>query len=89
MKHQNTDLSDTPDTQGEKKIDELLNDENNYCHKCGYPGYKTDGNGKVWCIKCLDKALKRKPIVKGAKTGRNEQCVCGSGKKFKKCCLGK
>ena len=22
------------------------------------------------------------------KTGRNEPCPCGSGKKFKKCCLG-
>jgi hypothetical protein len=24
-----------------------------------------------------------------AKIGRNEQCPCGSGKKFKRCCLGK
>lgn len=23
------------------------------------------------------------------KTGRNELCFCGSGKKYKKCCLGK
>jgi len=23
------------------------------------------------------------------KIGRNEPCPCGSGKKFKKCCLGK
>jgi len=23
------------------------------------------------------------------KIGRNERCPCGSGKKFKKCCLGK
>ena len=23
------------------------------------------------------------------KTGRNDACPCGSGKKFKKCCLGK
>lgn len=23
------------------------------------------------------------------KVGRNEPCPCGSGKKFKKCCLGK
>ncbi|MCB2262684.1 MAG: SEC-C domain-containing protein [Candidatus Thiosymbion ectosymbiont of Robbea hypermnestra] len=21
------------------------------------------------------------------KTGRNEKCLCGSGKKYKKCCL--
>lgn len=25
-------------------------------------------------------------IIKGEKTGRNDPCPCGSGKKFKKCC---
>jgi hypothetical protein len=30
------------------------------------------------------------PIIqKGAKVGRNDPCPCGSGKKYKKCCLGK
>ena len=29
------------------------------------------------------------PIRKGPKTGRNEQCPCKSGKKYKKCCLEK
>ena len=29
----------------------------------------------------------RKPIVKNETTGRNDPCVCGSGKKYKKCCL--
>lgn len=28
----------------------------------------------------------RKPVVKGDKTGRNDMCPCGSGKKYKKCC---
>ncbi|MBI4823270.1 MAG: preprotein translocase subunit SecA [Nitrospirae bacterium] len=26
------------------------------------------------------------PVVRGKKTGRNEPCPCGSGKKYKKCC---
>jgi preprotein translocase subunit SecA len=26
------------------------------------------------------------PLTKGKKTGRNEPCPCGSGKKYKKCC---
>ena len=26
------------------------------------------------------------PIVKGMQPGRNDPCVCGSGKKYKKCC---
>ena len=27
------------------------------------------------------------PIVVSDKTGRNDPCPCGSGKKFKKCCI--
>ena len=30
-----------------------------------------------------------KPAYGGAKTGRNDPCPCGSGKKYKKCCLDK
>jgi hypothetical protein len=29
------------------------------------------------------------PRVSGPKIGRNDLCPCGSGKKYKKCCLGK
>ncbi|MEK7375562.1 MAG: preprotein translocase subunit SecA [Candidatus Margulisiibacteriota bacterium] len=29
------------------------------------------------------------PVVKPDKTGRNDPCPCGSGKKYKKCCMGK
>jgi preprotein translocase subunit SecA len=28
-------------------------------------------------------------IVRDARIGRNDPCPCGSGKKFKKCCLAK
>lgn len=30
---------------------------------------------------------KQMPIVKGEKIGRNDPCPCGSGKKYKKCCM--
>ena len=30
-----------------------------------------------------------KPFIAPEKIGRNEPCPCGSGKKYKKCCLGK
>ena len=30
-----------------------------------------------------------KPFVAKEKVGRNDPCPCGSGKKYKKCCLGK
>ena len=28
----------------------------------------------------------KQPISVGEKTGRNDPCPCGSGKKYKKCC---
>jgi len=34
----------------------------------------------------LREARLRKAIVKSGRIGRNKQCPCGSGKKFKKCC---
>jgi len=33
--------------------------------------------------------IKLQPAEKKKKTGRNEPCPCGSGKKYKKCCLVK
>jgi uncharacterized protein YchJ len=36
-------------------------------------------------IKELEKTLPKLP----RKVGRNERCVCGSGKKFKYCCIYK
>lgn len=33
--------------------------------------------------------IKGNPIVLEPKTGRNSRCHCGSGKKFKKCCIHK
>jgi SEC-C motif-containing protein len=36
------------------------------------------------------KAVTRKPVVRTApKIGRNDPCICGSGQKFKKCCIDK
>lgn len=33
-----------------------------------------------------DDSVKKKPIVKPKKIGRNDPCPCGSGKKYKNCC---
>ena len=35
------------------------------------------------------KNMKRRQCGKMSKIGRNDQCPCGSGKKYKKCCLNK
>ncbi|HIU25396.1 MAG TPA: SEC-C domain-containing protein [Candidatus Copromorpha excrementigallinarum] len=38
-------------------------------------------------IKEITKAYKKsKTVVKGKKTGRNDPCPCGSGRKYKHCC---
>ena len=33
-----------------------------------------------------NQVVKKSPLVKGKKIGRNDPCPCGSGKKYKKCC---
>ena len=50
-----------------------------------------EGNEDVW----VKAATRPKPVVAPSpiknttpKTGRNEPCPCGSGKKYKKCCGG-
>ena len=43
--------------------------------------YKTSGNA--------EKDIKRDPIEKDEKVGRNDPCPCGSGKKYKHCCWPK
>ena len=39
-------------------------------------------------VVCMDRKVNT-TIVKDTKVGRNEPCPCGSGKKYKKCCIGK
>ena len=36
-----------------------------------------------------DKSVKKAPMKKKIKVGRNDPCPCGSGKKYKNCCLDK
>ncbi len=36
-----------------------------------------------------DKTVKKEPMKKKVKAGRNDPCPCGSGKKYKNCCLDK
>ena len=47
-----------------------------------------DGTDKCSCDhKHKKEEPKAKPVTPRAKIGRNQPCVCGSGKKYKKCCL--
>jgi len=38
-------------------------------------------------LKSIADMLKENRIEKAGKIGRNDPCPCGSGKKYKKCCL--
>lgn len=41
--------------------------------------------GEVACWRPTTKYIKPRKVIK--KQGRNEPCACGSGKKYKRCCL--
>ena len=50
---------------------------------------KREKVAKVTSTGSGDKTIKKQPVVKKAKVGRNDPCPCGSGKKYKNCCLDK
>ncbi len=77
-------------TLSDEEIEELKRIFNNtHCHICGSSDiYKNDGTGPL-CFKCAG-GIKAGPPRKIIPTpGRNTSCPCGSGKKYKKCCLNK
>nr|WP_269465111.1 SEC-C metal-binding domain-containing protein [Jeotgalibacillus malaysiensis] len=37
--------------------------------------------------KCVQGGLKGQPVKAEKSLGRNDPCPCGSGKKYKKCCM--
>jgi len=49
----------------------------NWCVENGFGVWDTDGQI----------TLKNVPIRTDRKVGRNSPCLCGSGRKYKKCCL--
>ena len=67
--------------------------EHQLCHYCGKYGEFT--NGEVWLCKGCGKVAKKfhaqpsNTPERVQKTGRNEPCFCGSGIKYKNCCLNR
>ena len=55
-------------------------------HRCHYPKDIIEDLQK-WA--CFNTSVQVVQSAKKEKTGRNAPCPCGSGKKFKKCCLNK
>lgn len=47
---------------------------------------KREAVAKITSESAGDETLKKQPVRKSAKVGRNDPCPCGSGLKYKKCC---
>lgn len=62
-----------------KKIDFVLESDINYVKRLRkhYKMFRTE----------IDKQSKKVPFISQPTVGRNDPCPCGSGKKFKRCCL--
>jgi hypothetical protein len=73
--------------QEEERPAAALNTENrkNEPNPAALPGLK-EMPGLKEALKEVPKAM---PFVKPFEPGRNEPCLCGSGRKFKRCCLDK
>ncbi len=59
-----------------------------YCSICGKASdmCKSDGT-RLWCEKCITKAMNARPKNNKSKQQRNDNCNCKSGKKYKHCCI--
>lgn len=55
-----------------------------YCDR-NYPILKTGSKSENICTKCAEETHPPRKVKKTQK--RNDLCNCGSGKKFKRCCL--
>lgn len=42
-----------------------------------------------WIERIFGHPYRNLPLVKNPRPGRNQPCPCGSGKKFKDCCINK
>lgn len=66
----------------------------NNCEFCNDIGFKTNGKAQLICEsrantgKCKTEN-KDIPLQITSKQQRNNLCSCGSGKKYKKCCINK
>jgi preprotein translocase subunit SecA len=54
--------------------------------EAGQPPQVTTNQAEVNAMAEEPISEKQQPIFVGAKIGRNDNCPCGSGKKYKKCC---
>ena len=71
--------------------DNLLNKPRKFsdlilCEICGKrQAVKSDSESQLVCEKCANPGITIRNIER--RIGRNEACPCGSGAKYKKCCL--
>ena len=67
------------------KKEEIMTIAERYKHIVStWAGYKEDEEEEEEEYEEIDDNM---PLIKSPKVGRNDPCPCGSGKKYKKCCL--
>jgi uncharacterized protein YchJ len=72
---------------------ELKTDKPHKVYRVGVIGHTGDGTKvRTQCelmkVEENGQTISRITFIRGNMPGRNEPCHCGSGKKFKKCCVG-
>lgn len=83
-----SEITDMPKSLADKLVEMQRGDA---CTQCGSVEiYKYDGQSRAWCASCLNVELKQKhKPISSIKIQRNSSCRCGSGLKYKKCCINK
>lgn len=58
------------------------------CSQCGYFSYVRDNEDEIpkEVAKPAEPTKETRPMRNGRPIGRNSECPCGSGKKYKRCC---
>jgi hypothetical protein len=64
--------------------------DNAVCHLSGWTAFRPEENRARRPVLAAKASVSDRPIRQpNGDVGRNDPCPCGSGEKFKKCCLGK
>lgn len=71
-----------PEDVLQRAIERALKNESGRVEERKQPAEATEHDGRD-----QQPILRTKPPTKGAKARRNDPCPCGSGKKYKRCCL--
>ena len=79
------DLMEMWHKKGFGETSEFNHEDNRKQHENSVPQYESDPDDGV--IKTMNLFIDKTTKATSKKVGRNDPCPCGSGKKYKKCCV--